>query len=47
MGVVAVALDDIDTRSPSQYGMAAGSSVIDAAARATRDALNRHLTRDS
>ncbi len=44
--VVAVALDDVDSRSPSHYGLAAGSSLIDAAARATLDALNRHLTRE-
>ena len=43
--VVAVALDAVDDRSPSQYGLAAGTSAIDAAARATLDALNRTLTR--
>jgi hypothetical protein len=43
--VVAVALDDIDDPSWSQYGMAAGTSLIDAAARATLDALNRRLGR--
>jgi hypothetical protein len=43
--VVAVALDDADDPSWSQYGMAAGASLIDAAARATLDALNRHLSR--
>jgi hypothetical protein len=29
-----------------QYGMAPGASPIDAAARATLDALNRHLSRE-
>jgi hypothetical protein len=43
--VVAVALDDVDERAGSQYGMAAGTSHIDAAARATLDALNRRLGR--
>jgi hypothetical protein len=43
--VVAVSLDSVDERSPSQYGLAAGTSAIDAAARATLDALNRALTR--
>ena len=43
--VVAVALDDADDPSWSQYGMAAGASLIDAAARATLDVLNRHLSR--
>lgn len=43
--VVAVALDDIDDPDWSQYGMAAGTSLIDAAARATLDALNRRLSR--
>jgi hypothetical protein len=43
--VVAVALDGIDSRSPLRYGLAAGTSLIDAAARATLDALNRHLSR--
>lgn len=43
--VVAVALDDADDPSWSQYGMAAGASVIDAASRATLDALNRRLSR--
>jgi hypothetical protein len=28
-----------------RYGVAAGTSLIDAAARATLDALNRHLSR--
>jgi hypothetical protein len=44
--VVAVALVDVDSRSPVQYGMAAGTSLIDAAARATLDALNRRLGRE-
>ncbi|HEY5172092.1 MAG TPA: hypothetical protein VIK54_10240 [Acidimicrobiia bacterium] len=43
--VVAVALDGVDSRSPLRYGLAAGTSLIDAAARATLDALNRHLSR--
>ncbi len=43
--VVAVALAGVDTRSPLRYGMAAGTSLIDAAARATLDALNRRLSR--
>jgi hypothetical protein len=43
--VVAVALDDVDDRTASQYGLASGTSLIDAAARATLDALNRHLSR--
>jgi hypothetical protein len=42
---VAIALDGVDPRSPVHYGLAAGTSVIDAAARATLDALNRHLGR--
>jgi len=45
--VVAVALDGVDTRSLLHYGMAAGTSLIDAAARATLDALNRRLSRTS
>ncbi|MDP9332162.1 MAG: hypothetical protein M3Q30_02445 [Actinomycetota bacterium] len=43
--VVAVALDGVDARSPVRYGLAAGTSLIDAAARATLDALNRRLSR--
>lgn len=43
--VVAVALEGVDSRSPLRYGMSAGTSLIDAAARATLDALNRHLSR--
>jgi hypothetical protein len=45
--VVAVALDGVDSRSALHYGMAAGTSLIDAAARATLDALNRRLSRTS
>jgi hypothetical protein len=44
--VVAVALVDVDSRAPVQYGLAAGASLIDAAARATLDALNRRLGRE-
>jgi hypothetical protein len=44
--VVAVALEGVDDRRSVQYGMASGSSPIDAAARATLDALNRHLGRE-
>jgi hypothetical protein len=43
--VVSVALDGVDARSPLRYGLAAGTSLIDAAARATLDALNRRLSR--
>jgi hypothetical protein len=43
--VVAVALDGVDARSALHYGLAAGTSLIDAAARATLDALNRRLSR--
>ena len=43
--VVAVAVDGVDTRSPVHYGLASGTSLIDAAARATLDALNRRLSR--
>jgi hypothetical protein len=43
--VVAVALVGVDSRSPLRYGLSAGTSLIDAAARATLDALNRHLSR--
>ena len=42
--VVAVALDGVDD-STFHYGLAAGTSPIDAASRATLDALNRRLTR--
>ncbi len=44
--VVAVALVDVDSRSSVHYGMAGGTSLIDAAARATLDALNRRLGRE-
>lgn len=44
--VVAVALEGVDARSPMHLGLAAGTSLIDAAARATLDALNRHLGRE-
>ena len=44
--VVAVALDRVDDETALQYGLAAGTSVIDAAARATLDALNRKLGRE-
>jgi hypothetical protein len=43
--VVAVALEDDDEESQLQYGLAAGASPIDAAARSTLDALNRRLAR--
>ena len=43
--VVAVALDGVDDETAVQYGLAAGTSLIDAAARATLDALNRRLGR--
>jgi hypothetical protein len=45
--VVAVAVDGVDSRSPLHYGLASGTSLIDAASRATLDALNRRLTRSS
>jgi hypothetical protein len=42
--VVAVALEGLEEDSiPMQYGLAAGASPIDAAARSTLDALNRRL----
>ena len=41
--VVAVALGDVVADAPIDYGMAAGASPIDAAARSTLDALNRRL----
>jgi hypothetical protein len=44
--VVAVALEGVDDRRSVHYGMAPGASPIDAAARATLDALNRHLSRE-
>ena len=43
--VVAVAIDGVDSRSPLHFGLASGTSLIDAAARATLDALNRRLSR--
>jgi hypothetical protein len=43
--VVAVAVDGVDSRSPLHYGLASGTSLIDAASRATLDALNRRLSR--
>jgi hypothetical protein len=44
--VVAVALEGVENDEPSlQYGLAAGASPIDAAARSTLDALNRRLSR--
>ncbi|HVJ98532.1 MAG TPA: hypothetical protein VNC41_17020 [Acidimicrobiia bacterium] len=44
--VVAVALEGVEDDEPSlQYGLAAGASPIDAAARSTLDALNRRLSR--
>jgi hypothetical protein len=44
--VVAVALEGVDDRRSVHYGMASGTSPIDAAARATLDALNRRLGRE-
>jgi hypothetical protein len=41
--VVAVALGGVVVDAPIDYGMAAGASPIDAAARSTLDALNRRL----
>jgi len=41
--VVAVALAGVVADAPIDYGMAAGASPIDAAARSTLDALNRRL----
>jgi hypothetical protein len=43
--VVAVALEGVDNEAALQYGLAAGASPIDAAARSTLDALNRRLAR--
>jgi hypothetical protein len=43
--VVAVALEGVDDEAALQYGLAAGASPIDAAARSTLDALNRRLAR--
>jgi hypothetical protein len=45
--VVAVAVDGVDSRAPLHYGLASGASLIDAASRATLDALNRRLSRSS
>jgi hypothetical protein len=42
---VAVAVTEVDPRSSLNYGLAAGTSLVDAAARATLDALNRRLSR--
>jgi hypothetical protein len=41
--VVTVAIDGTAPEAPTDYGIAAGASPIDAAARATLDALNRRL----
>ena len=42
--VIAVAIDGAgDSEAPTDYGIAAGASPIDAAARSTLDALNRRL----
>ena len=42
--VIAVAIDGAgDNEAPTDYGIAAGASPIDAAARSTLDALNRRL----
>jgi hypothetical protein len=41
--VVAVALGNVVADAPIDYGLAAGASPIDAAARSTLDALNRRL----
>ena len=43
--VVAVALGNVVDDAPIDYGLAAGASPIDAAARSTLDALNRRLAR--
>ena len=43
--IVAVALDHDDETVATHYGLAAGASPIDAAARSTLDALNRRLSR--
>ena len=43
--LVAVALDHDDEAATINYGLAAGASPIDAAARSTLDALNRKLAR--
>jgi hypothetical protein len=41
--VVTVAIDGVAPEAPTDYGIAAGASPIDAAARSTLDALNRRL----
>ncbi len=43
--IVAVALESVEDDEQLQYGLAAGASPIDAAARSTLDALNRRLAR--
>ena len=43
--LVAVALDGVVADAGTHYGLAAGSSPIEAAARSTLDAVNRRLTR--
>ncbi len=43
--IVAVALESVEDDDQLQYGLAAGASPIDAAARSTLDALNRRLAR--
>jgi len=43
--LVAVALAQENEATTMQYGLAAGASAIDAAARSTLDALNRQLSR--
>lgn len=43
--IVAVALQSVEDDDQLQYGLAAGASPIDAAARSTLDALNRRLAR--
>jgi hypothetical protein len=43
--LVAVALGNVVADAPIDYGLAAGASPIDAAARSTLDALNRRLAR--
>ncbi len=43
--IVAVALESVEDDDQVQYGLAAGASPIDAAARSTLDALNRRLAR--
>jgi hypothetical protein len=43
--IVAVALQAVENDDQLQYGLAAGASPIDAAARSTLDALNRRLAR--